>query len=48
MTIEERISHLETMEKVKDQQIIELQVAVEELKKTFEGGVHREVNDTNE
>lgn len=37
MTIEERIAYLETMDKVKDQQIKELQVAVEGRVKSLEG-----------
>ncbi|SUN62717.1 hypothetical protein [Streptococcus dysgalactiae] len=48
MTIEERITYLETMDKVKDQQITELQVAVKELAKSLEGGVNHEGNDSNE
>lgn len=48
MTIEERITYLETMDKVKDQQITELQVAVEQLTKSLEGGVNHEGNDSNE
>nr|DAX71928.1 MAG TPA: hypothetical protein [Caudoviricetes sp.] len=48
MTIEERIAYLETMDKVKDQQIKELQVAVEELTKYLGGGANHEGNDSNE
>ena len=48
MIIEERIAYLETMDKVKDQQIKELQVAVEGLVKSLEGGVSHEGNDSNE
>lgn len=48
MTIEERITYLETMNKVKDQQIKELQVAVEELSRCVMGGVNHESNDPNE
>lgn len=48
MTIEERISYLETMDKVKDQQIKELQVAVKGRVKSIEGGVSNEGNDSNE
>lgn len=48
MTIEERITYLETMDKVRDQQIKELQVAVEELSGCVNGGVNYESNDSNE
>lgn len=48
MIIEERIAYLETMDKVRDQQIKELQVAVEELSRCVIGGVNRESNDSNE
>lgn len=48
MIIEERITYLETMDKVKDQQITELQVAVEGLVKSLERGVNHEGNDSNE
>lgn len=48
MTIEERIAYLETMDKIRDQQIKELQVAVEELSRCVMGGVNHESNDSNE
>ena len=48
MTIEERIAYLETMDKVRDQQIKELQVAVEELSRGVNGGVNHESDDSNE
>lgn len=48
MTIEEIIAYLETMDKVRDQQIKELQVAVEELSGCVNGGVNHESNDSNE
>lgn len=48
MTIEERIAYLETMDKVRDQQIKELQVAVENLSRCVNGGVNHESNDFNE
>ncbi len=48
MTIEERIAYLETMDKVRDQQIKELQVAVENLSRCVIGGVNHESNDSNE
>lgn len=48
MTIEERIAYLETMDKVRDQQIKELQVAVENLSRCVNGGINHESNDSNE
>ena len=48
MTIEERITYLETMDKVRDQQIKEIQVTVEELSVCVNGGVNHESNDSNE
>ncbi|HGI1898392.1 TPA: hypothetical protein ACJRTL_000874 [Streptococcus agalactiae] len=48
MTIEEKITYLETMDKVRDQQIKELQVTVEELSGCVNGGVNHESNDSNE
>ena len=48
MTIEERITYLETMDKVRDQQIKELQVAVENLSRCVIGGINHESNDSNE
>ena len=48
MTIEERIAYLETMDKVRDQQIKELQVAVEELSRCVNGGVNHDSDDSNE
>lgn len=48
MTIEEKITYLETMDKVRDQQIKELQVAVKELSRCVNGGVNHESNDSNE
>ena len=48
MTIEERIAYLETMDKVRDQQIKELQLAVENLSRCVIGGVNHESNDSNE
>ena len=48
MAIEERIAYLETMDKVRDQQIKELQVAVEELSRCVNGGVNHESDDSNE
>lgn len=48
MTIEGRIAYLETMDKVRDQQIKELQVAVEELSRCVNGGVNHESDDSNE
>lgn len=46
MTIEERIAYLETMDKVKNQQITELQVAVENLSRCLKGGVKYERTET--
>lgn len=48
MTIEERIAYLETMDKVRDWKIKELQVAVEELSGCVNGGINHESNDSNE
>lgn len=48
MTIKEKIAYLETMDKVRDQQITELQAAVEELSAYMKGGVNHESNDSNE
>ena len=48
MTIEEKITYLETMDKVRDQQIKELQVTVEELSGCVNGGVYHASNDSNE
>ena len=48
MTIEERIAYLETMDKVRDQQIKELQVAVEELIRCVNGCVNHESDYSNE
>lgn len=48
MAIEEKIAYLETMDKVRDKQIKELQVAVENLSRCVNGGVNHESNDSNE
>ena len=48
MTIEERITYKKKKKKVRDQQIKELQVAVEELSGCVNGGVNYESNDSNE
>ncbi|WP_288863355.1 hypothetical protein [uncultured Megasphaera sp.] len=48
MTIEERITYLETMDKVRDRKIKELQVAVKELSGCVNGGINHEGNDSNE
>lgn len=48
MTIKEKIAYLETMNKVRYQQITELQAEVEELNEYVKGGVNHESNDSNE
>lgn len=48
MTIKKRIEQLELMDKIRNQQIKELQYAVKELTKALKGGVWHEGDDSNE